>query len=142
MHFLVNFYFSMLIWGIFYRLNRSPKSFKMVNYGIFHVFLSFFDQNSDSKGLTILFWYLFSLTWHLIKNIWNKTSFELSSFPFKGCSQPLNDYFAFYTVLSQFLGEIHKKTSAVKLKCTLGCLIFSATKIFCYFPSLVLTQLM
>ena len=63
-----------------------------------------------------------------------KNSFELSSFPFKGCSQPLKQLFYLLHCFSLFLIAIHEKTSAVKLKCTLGCHIFSATKNFWLLP--------
>jgi hypothetical protein len=53
LHFLICYHFNMLILGIFEKKNQSPKSFEMVKYGILYVFLSIFDQNSDSKGPTI-----------------------------------------------------------------------------------------
>ena len=93
LHFLVCFHFNRLILRIFCRKNQSPKSLKIVKYGIFHVFLPYFDQNSDSRlNYFILIFFqlnLMSNNWYFIK----KNSFELSSFPFKGCSQPLKRFF-------------------------------------------------
>ena len=119
------------------------KKLKISQKVDFLISFTFLWSNLCVRGSNYFILVFLSLTCCLKSNIsWKKTFLNYHLFPLKGAVNLWNDFKTLHTVFFYFLRAIHKKDSAIKLKCTSMCPNFSETKILSHFPSLVVSRLM